>query len=96
MSAPSDLEVIYAAANRLEDLLTSLDDDGRGIVLTAFEVGLLAQPKLIDQLREGSSLLESDYFEDVDPEQDTPPTKISKKNYSITVRKGKSKGITSK
>lgn len=91
MSSASDLEIIYACSNRLEDLLTSLDDDGRGIVITAFEVGLLAQPKLIDQLREGSSLLESDYFDDVDPEQDTPPTKISKKNYSITVRKGRAK-----
>jgi hypothetical protein len=92
MASPSDLEVIYAAANRLEDLLTSLDIDTRGIVITAFEVGLLSQQKLIDQLREGSSLLEADYFENVDPENNTPTTKISKKNYSITVRKGRAKG----
>lgn len=92
MASPSDLEVIYAAANRLEDLLTSLDLDTRGIVITAFEVGLLSQQKLIDQLREGSSLLEADYFKNADPENNTPTTKISKKNYSITVRKGRAKG----
>jgi hypothetical protein len=89
MSDRTDLEVIYAAANRLEDLLTSLDEDTRGIVITAFEVGLLSQPKLIDQLREGTSLLEIDFFDDL--EEGTQPTKISKKNYSITVRKGRAK-----
>lgn len=94
MSAPSDLEVIYAAANRLEDGLSkSYDQETKEIILTAFQVGLLSQPKLIEQIR-SSSLLEIDYFDDLD--EDTPPTKISKKNYSITVRKGKSKGITSK
>ena len=94
MSSPSDLEVIYAAAHRLEDGLSkSYDQETKEIILTAFQVGLLSQPKLIEQIR-SSSLLEIDYFDDLD--EDTPPTKISKKNYSITVRKGKSKGITSK
>jgi len=93
MRSPSDLEIIYAAANRLEDLLTSLDEDSRGIVITAFEVGLTMQRNLIVQIK-SSSLLEIDYFDDL--EDDTTPTKISKKNYSITVRRGKRKSITSK
>lgn len=89
MSSPSDLEIIYAAASRLEDGLSkSYDQETKDIILTAFQVGLLSQPKLIEQIS-SSSLLEIDYFDDLD--EDTPPTKISKKNYSITVRKGRAK-----
>jgi hypothetical protein len=89
MKSPSNLEIIYAAANRLEDGLSKeYSEETKEIILTAFQVGLLSQPKLIEQIR-SSSLLEIDYFDDL--EEGTPPTKISKKNYSITVRKGRAK-----
>jgi hypothetical protein len=89
MKSPSNLEIIYAAANRLEDGLSKeYSEETKEIILTAFQVGLLSQPKLIEQIR-SSSLLEIDYFDDL--EEGTQPTKISKKNYSITVRKGRAK-----
>lgn len=89
MMSPSNLEIIYAAADRLEDgLPKEYSQETKEIILTAFQVGLLSQPKLIEQIR-SSSLLEIDYFDDL--EEGTSPTKISKKNYSITVRKGRAK-----
>lgn len=89
MKSPSNLEIIYAAANRLEDGLSKeYSEETKEIILTAFQVGLLSQPKLIEQIR-SSSLLEIDYFDDL--EEGTSPTKISKKNYSIAVRKGRAK-----
>ncbi len=89
MKSPSNLEIIYAAANRLEDGLSKeYSEETKEIILTAFQVGLLSQPKLIEQIM-SSSLLEIDYFDDL--EEGTSPTKISKKNYSITVRKGRAK-----
>lgn len=80
MNVP-DKAIIDAAGSRLQDALgcADLDIDTKELIVATFQFGLLMEPRLLQQFKQGNSLIESDYFENFD-DPDTYPKYIEGKN----------------
>jgi hypothetical protein len=85
MNVP-DKAIIDAAGSRLQDALgcADLDQDTKELIVATFQFGLLMEPRLLQQFKEGNGLLESDYFDDTDL-----PREVIGKNWRMLIRKGK-------
>lgn len=78
---PTDKDFIEAIGSRLKEMLTScpeIDEDSAGLITTSTQLGILANPGLLRQWKEGNSVIESNYFED------DGQTRSSNKRYRIT------------
>jgi hypothetical protein len=82
MNVP-DKAIIDAAGSRLQDTLgcADLDQDTKELIVATFQFGLLMEPRLLQQFKEGNGLLESDYFENFD-DPNTYPKYIEGRNNS--------------
>ena len=87
MSNATDKQWLDALGSRLEDALncSDLDVDTTELIVASFQMGLLSTPKLLDQFKQGNSLIESSYFEAVDDEF---PREVKGKNWKMVIRKG--------
>jgi hypothetical protein len=81
MSNGTDKQWIDAIGSRLSDALScaDLDIDTRELVVASCQLSLMMEPRLLQQFRQGNSLIESDYFENFD-DPDTYPKYIEGKN----------------
>ena len=78
---PSNRQWAEAMSDRLWDGLSSeYDQRTKNLVVQAFIGGLASYPDLLEELK-SSSLIESDYFDDEQPEDRT----IIGKNYKIRI-----------
>ena len=65
----TDLKWISAMSERLRDELSSeYDDETKDLIIRAFRNGLFQNPGIVEELKT-SSLIESDYFEDLEDEE---------------------------
>jgi|LauGreDrversion4_2_1035121.scaffolds.fasta_scaffold826107_1 hypothetical protein len=89
MNVP-DKAIIDAAGSRLQDALgcADLDIDTKELIVATFQFGLLMEPGLLQQFKEGNGLLESDYFDD--PEY---PREVKGKHWRMVIRKGKASKV---
>ena len=63
-----NLKWISAMSERLRDELSSeYDDETKDLIIRAFRNGLFQNPSIVEELK-SSSLIESDYFEDLEDE----------------------------
>jgi hypothetical protein len=85
--AASDKQWIDAIGLRLQDALgcADLDIDTKELITATFQIGLLMEPRLLQQFQAGNSLIESSYFDD----QDDMPREVKGKHWRMIVRKGK-------
>ena len=66
MENPTPLNWIKAMSERLRDAISSeIDDETKDLIVRAFAQGLFIKPEILEELK-SSSLIESDYFEDVE------------------------------
>ena len=81
MSNGTDKQWIDAIGSRLSDALScaDLDIDTRELVVASCQLSLMMEPRLLQQFKQGNSLIESDYFENFD-DPDTYPKYIEGKN----------------
>ena len=64
-----NLKWIRAMCDRLRDELSSeYDDETKDLIIRAFMNGLFQNPSIVEELK-SSSLIESDYFEDLEDEE---------------------------
>ncbi len=64
-----NLKWIRAMCDRLRDELSSeYDDETKDLIIRAFRNGLFQNPSIVEELK-SSSLIESDYFEDLEDEE---------------------------
>ncbi len=64
-----NLKWISAMSERLRDELSSeYDDETKDLIIRAFRNGLFQNPGIVEELK-SSSLIESDYFEDLEDEE---------------------------
>lgn len=78
---PANQDFIEAIGSRLKEMLTScpeIDEDSAGLITTSTQLGILANPGLLRQWKEGNSVIEADYF------QNDGQTRSSSKRYKIT------------
>jgi len=76
----SDEMWIQALQLRVEDCLKihqEIDEESLALLLQILGAGLRSQPSLLRKLKEGSSFLESDYFEVFPEDEDQDNTKLS-------------------
>lgn len=85
--AASDKQWIDAIGLRLQDAIecADLDVDTRELIVASVQVGLMMEPRLLQQFQAGNSLIESSYFDD----QDDMPREVKGKHWRMIVRKGK-------
>lgn len=85
MSNGTDKQWIDALGSRLGDALncSDLDVDTTELIVASFQIGLLSTPKLIDQFKQGNSLIESSYF----GADDEFPREVKGKNWKMVIRK---------
>ena len=63
-----NLKWISAMSERLRDELSSeYDDETKDLIIRAFRNGLFQNPSIVEELK-SSSLIKSDYFEDLEDE----------------------------
>ena len=63
-----NLKWIRAMCDRLRDELSNeYDDETKDLIIRAFMNGLFQNPSIVEELK-SSSLIESDYFEDLEDE----------------------------
>ncbi len=88
MSNASDKQWIDAIGSRLSDALScaDLDTDTRELVVAICQFGLMMEPHLLQQFKDGNGLIESDYFDNADDEF---PREVTGKNWKMVIRKGK-------
>ncbi len=88
MSNASDKQWIDAIGSRLSDALScaDLDTDTRELVVASCQFGLMMEPHLLQQFKDGNGLIESDYFDNADDEF---PREVTGKNWKMVIRKGK-------
>jgi hypothetical protein len=81
MSNATDKQWLDAIGSRLSDALScaDLDIDTRELVVASCQLSLMMEPRLLQQFKQGNSLIESDYFENFD-DPDTYPKYIEGKN----------------
>lgn len=86
MDAP-DKSWIDAIGSRLNDALTcaDLDADTRELIVASCQFGIMIEQRLLQQFKQGNSLIESSYFETVDDEF---PREVKGKNWKMVIRKG--------
>ncbi len=89
MNVP-DKAIIDAAGSRLQEALgcADLDIDTKELIVATLQFGLLMEPRLLQQFKEGNGLLESDYFDD--PEY---PREVKGKHWRMVIRKGKASKV---
>ena len=64
-----NLKWISAMSERLRDELSNeYDDETKDLIIRAFMNGLFQNPAIVEELK-SSSLIESDYFEDLEDEE---------------------------
>ena len=87
MNNATDKQWIDALGSRLRDALicSDLDVDTTELIIASFQIGLLSTPKLLDQFKQGNSLIESSFFETIDDEF---PREVKGKNWKMVIRKG--------
>ena len=87
MSNVTDKQWLDAIGSRLSDALscTDLDIDTRELVVASCQFGLMMEPHLLQQFKDGNGLIESDYFDDLDGEF---PREVKGKNWKMVIRKG--------
>lgn len=81
MSNATDKQWLDAIGSRLSDALScaDLDIDTRELVVASCQFGLMMEPHLLQQFKDGNGLIESDYFENFD-DPDSYPKYIEGKN----------------
>jgi len=81
MSNGTDKQWIDAIGSRISDALScaDLDIDTRELVVASCQLSLMMEPRLLQQFKQGNSLIESDYFENFD-DPDTYPKYIEGRN----------------
>lgn len=86
----SEKQWIDAIGSRLLDALTcaDLDIDTRELIVASAQFGLMMEPRLLQQFKQGNSLIESSYFDDQDL-----PREIKGKHWRMIVRKGKASKV---
>jgi hypothetical protein len=78
---PTDKDFIDAIGSRLKEMLMScpeIDEDSAELITTSTQLGILANPGLLRQWKEGNSVIEADYYEDDEGKRQ------SSKRYKIT------------
>ena len=88
MNNATDKQWIDAIGSRLSDALScaDLDTDTRELVVASCQFGLMMEPHLLQQFKDGNGLIESDYFDNADDEF---PREVTGKNWKMVIRKGK-------
>ncbi len=89
MNVP-DKAIIDAAGSRLQDALgcADLDQDTKELIVATFQFGLMMEPRLLQQFKQGNSLIESDYFDDTEY-----PREVKGKHWRMIIRKGKASKV---
>ena len=65
-----NLKWISAMSERLRDELSKeYDDETKDLIIRAFRNGLFQNPSIVEELK-SSSLIESDYFDDLEEEEE--------------------------
>ena len=82
MSNGTDKQWIDAIGSRLSDALScaDLDIDTRELVVASCQLSLMMEPRLLQQFKQGNSLIESDYFENFDDPDTYPKYREGKNN----------------
>jgi hypothetical protein len=86
MSNVTDKQWLDAIGSRLSDALScaDLDIDTRELVVASCQFGLMMEPRLLQQFKQGNSLIESSYFD----EADESPRDVIGKHWRMVIRKG--------
>ena len=86
MSNVTDKQWLDAIGSRLSDALScaDLDIDTRELVVASCQFGLMMEPRLLQQFKQGNSLIESSYFD----ESDEIPREVKGKHWRMVIRKG--------
>jgi hypothetical protein len=81
MSNATDKQWLDAIGSRLHDALgcADLDTETLELVVASCQLSLMMEPRLLQQFKQGNSLIESDYFENFD-DPDTYPKYIEGRN----------------
>ncbi len=72
---PTIKDWIDAIGLRVTDMFQShpeIDQDTLELLVATVQIGLLSEPRLLKQWTEGNSIVEHDYFEDLDEQDDQP------------------------
>ena len=90
MSNGTDKQWIDAIGSRLSDALScaDLDIDTRELVVASCQLSLMMEPRLLQQFKQGNSLIESDYFDDTEY-----PREVKGKHWRMIIRKGKASKV---
>jgi hypothetical protein len=78
---PTDKDWVDAIGARLTEMLSScqeINQDSVELISVSTQLGILANPGLLRQWKEGNSIIESDYFENENKQRQ------SSKRYKIT------------
>lgn len=88
MSNGTDKQWIDAIGSRLSDALScaDLDIDTRELVVACCQFGLMMEPHLLQQFKDGNGLIESDYMDNTDDEF---PREVKGTNWKMVIRKAK-------
>ena len=86
-----DKSWIDAIGSRLNDALTcaDLDVDTRELIVASCQFGIMMEPRLLQQFKQGNSLIESSYFD----EADEFPREVIGKHWRMVIRKGKASKV---
>jgi hypothetical protein len=81
MSNATDKQWLDAIGSRLRDAISwaDLDTETSELVVASCQLSLMMEPRLLQQFKQGNSLIESDYFETFD-DPDTYPKYIEGRN----------------
>ena len=82
-----DKSWIDAIGSRLNYALTcaDLDVDTIELIVASCQFGIMMEPRLLQQFKQGNSLIESSYFD----EADELPREVIGKHWRMVIRKGK-------
>ncbi len=72
---PTNKDWIDIIGLRVQDMFKShpeIDQDTLELLVATVQIGLLSEPRLLKQWAEGNSLIEHDYFENFDEQDDQP------------------------
>jgi len=88
MSNGTDKQWIDAIGSRISDALScaDLDIDTRELVVACCQFGLMMEPHLLQQFKDGNGLIESDYMDNTD---DGFPREVKGTNWKMVIRKAK-------
>ncbi len=72
---PTNKDWIDAIGLRLQDMLSNhseIDQDTLELIVASLQFGLLSEPRLLKQWQSCNSIIEHDYFENFDEQDDQP------------------------